>query len=271
MPLLVINRSQTEPPSPAVTPHGRRSPTASSTASLAGLPCRGRSPSVLPLEAVARLEQSPSVTASRRNNFHLVSMATARIKSHFHAPHGHRLFRSNSAQVFSQLPVDEVQRQQERDFICCYDCDGAASLAKSQSVGGSPPNGRCREVGCASKNLRVGDFQLLKTIGTGRHLTPFLPSLMAGTFARVWLACLADSPQNESKVFALKILRKTDGKQDCPKKRLLIVSDPFKAGRAYQERAKHVGGRSRTPVHHHDDYELLRSRLSLHAGKSMAE
>ncbi|KAJ5494974.1 cAMP-dependent protein kinase catalytic subunit 3 [Penicillium diatomitis] len=48
----------------------------------------------------------------------------------------------------------------------------------------------------SSKSLRVDDFHLVKTLGTG-------------TFARVWLARLKDE-KDQNKVYALKILRKGD-------------------------------------------------------------
>lgn len=55
-----------------------------------------------------------------------------------------------------------------------------------------------KPVGHSSKLLRREDFDLVKTLGTG-------------TFARVWLARLSDRKNADSnKVFALKILRKTD-------------------------------------------------------------
>ncbi len=38
----------------------------------------------------------------------------------------------------------------------------------------------------------------------------FLTNFRLGTFARVWLACLAGSRKEGQKVFALKILRKVD-------------------------------------------------------------
>ncbi|KAL2043949.1 hypothetical protein N7G274_003469 [Stereocaulon virgatum] len=119
-------------------------------------------------------------------------MATAKFKSHFHAPHGHHLFRSNSANLLNEKPIDEEQKQKEKDFIACYECNGP-SLSPSEIA----ENPRNKEVGVASKQLRVGDFELIKTIGTG-------------TFARVWLTCLAGSPKEGQKVFALKILRKVD-------------------------------------------------------------
>lgn len=55
-----------------------------------------------------------------------------------------------------------------------------------------------KPVGHSSKVLKCEDFDLVKTLGTG-------------TFARVWLAKLANlKGQDETKVFALKILRKAD-------------------------------------------------------------
>ncbi|KAI9729821.1 MAG: serine/threonine protein kinase, AGC [Cirrosporium novae-zelandiae] len=53
-------------------------------------------------------------------------------------------------------------------------------------------------IGTSSKDLCLGDFELIKTLGTG-------------TFARVWLARLHHpSAGEEGKVYALKILRKVD-------------------------------------------------------------
>ncbi|WEW55943.1 Cytochrome c oxidase subunit 1 [Emydomyces testavorans] len=45
--------------------------------------------------------------------------------------------------------------------------------------------------------LRIEDFELLKTLGTG-------------TFARVWLVRLKNAKENANNIFALKILRKAD-------------------------------------------------------------
>ena len=156
MPLVVLSRSATEPPN-----------------SLPRVPqqCSGRSAAVLPLEAVTNLQQSPSVT--QRRNFHFVSMATAKFKQHFHAPHSHRLFRSNSSNVVNEPPVDQAQRQKEKDFLCCYECN-QAPLSPHQ-ISDAPHN---KEVGTASKNLRVGDFELIKTIGTGvTHYRPLAVNL----------------------------------------------------------------------------------------------
>lgn len=55
-----------------------------------------------------------------------------------------------------------------------------------------------KPVGHSSKYLRKEDFDLIKTLGTG-------------TFARVWLAKIANrKKEDNNKVFALKILRKVD-------------------------------------------------------------
>ena len=151
MPLLTLHRTQTDPLL-------RKSPQQ----------CPPRnSPPVLPLETVNQLQQSPSLVQSRRNTHFIdaARMASAKLKQHLHIHDGpHRLFRHNST-GYIQPPVDEEQRQKERDFIGCYDCN-SAPLSHDEICDDS----RNKEVGCASKNIRVGDFQLLKTIGTGKIL-----------------------------------------------------------------------------------------------------
>jgi protein kinase A len=71
--------------------------------------------------------------------------------------------------------------------------DPALAQKEIQSVADSAA------LGSSSTQLRVQDFELLKTLGTG-------------TFARVWLARLAGAKTaaEREKVFALKILRKVD-------------------------------------------------------------
>lgn len=123
---------------------------------------RCRSTAVLPQEAVVNLENSPSIIP-RRLSLQRVKMATAKFKSHFHAPHAPKLFRSNSNQQIPERPIDEEQKQKEKDFIACFECNGPP-LTPSQIV----ENPRNKEVGVASKHLRVGDFELIKTIGTGK-------------------------------------------------------------------------------------------------------
>ena len=180
------------------------------------LTSRCRTGAVLPAEAIANLENSPSILP-RRLSLLRVKMATAKFKSHFHAPHGHKLFRANSSNNFSEKPIDEEQKQREKDFISCYECNGPP-LTPDQIA----ENPRSKEVGLASKQLRVGDFELIKTIGTGglfTHLSTLMTDCLCqalfvkhhiGTFARVWLACLAGTAKEGQKVFALKVLRKVD-------------------------------------------------------------
>ena len=173
---------------------------------------RWRSNAVLPTDAVLNLENSPSIIP-RRLSLQRVKMATAKFKSHFHAPHGPKLFRTNSSNHVSERPVDEEQKKKEKDFIACFECNGPP-LTPDQ-IAEKP---RSKEVGCASKQLRVGDFELIKTIGTGNFTSSVKESLSVswvtnyqlGTFARVWLSCLAGSQKDRQKVFALKILRKVD-------------------------------------------------------------
>lgn len=124
----------------------------------------------LPLEALTQhLHTSPSVIA-RRTSLQRMRMATAKLKQHFHAPHGHRLFRSNSSNVIDR-PIDEEQRQKERHFISCFECNSAP--LSPREIEDDPRN---KELGFASKQLRVGDFQLIKTIGTGMHRLMLSPS-----------------------------------------------------------------------------------------------
>ncbi|KAM5486287.1 cytochrome c oxidase subunit 1 [Microsporum canis] len=58
--------------------------------------------------------------------------------------------------------------------------------------------GRLREAaGLPDRGLTIGDFELIKTLGTG-------------TFARVWLARLHAAKEPDNNIFALKILRKAE-------------------------------------------------------------
>ncbi|KAL8666049.1 MAG: hypothetical protein Q9202_001786 [Teloschistes flavicans] len=116
-------------------------------------------------------------------------MATASLK------HGaHKLLGHNKPAASDPSPIDNAKCQQEKQNISAH-CDNARPLPPDQ-IATSPRN---KELATSSKNLRIQDFELIKTLGTG-------------TFARVWLACLAGSSHdpNECKVFALKILRKSD-------------------------------------------------------------
>ncbi|KAL8694113.1 MAG: hypothetical protein Q9218_001166 [Villophora microphyllina] len=119
-------------------------------------------------------------------------MATATLK------HGaHKLLGHHKPATSDAPPIDNQRCQQEKQNISDW-YDNARPLPPDQ-IAESPRN---KELATSSKNLRIQDFELIKTLGTG-------------TFARVWLACLAGSSHNanECKVFALKILRKSDSKR----------------------------------------------------------
>ena len=90
---------------------------------------------------------------------------------------------------------DSTQRETECRRLCDWEAE-QDSLDYAQIL----LDPKKKPVGHSSKVLRVEDFELLKTLGTG-------------TFARVWLVRL-NSAQGEdrNRVFALKKLRKADGK-----------------------------------------------------------
>ena len=135
-------------------------------------------------------------------------MATAKFKSHFHAPHGGKLFRTNSSNLANEKekPIDEEQKQKEKNFIACFECNGPP-LSPSEIA----EHPRSKEVGVASKQLRVGDFELIKTIGTGKfdmdvrksqlnRLSRYLCACMAVSLSRFFKGgsesfCSKDTPQ----------------------------------------------------------------------------
>lgn len=116
-----------------------------------------------------------------------------------HAPHLPRSSKGadktdKSAQILND-PDYQRKKEEEKHFICQFDSDHSKVPLSPTQIAKDPSE---KHVGHSSKYLRKADFKLVKTIGTG-------------TFARVWLAKLAQ-PQagDESRVFALKILRKVD-------------------------------------------------------------
>ncbi|KAL9596277.1 MAG: hypothetical protein Q9219_005907 [cf. Caloplaca sp. 3 TL-2023] len=116
-------------------------------------------------------------------------MATATIK------HGaHKLLGHNKPANIDSAPIDNEKCRQEKQAIADF-YENSRPLPPDQ-IADSPRN---KELATSSRQLRVQDFELIKTLGTG-------------TFARVWLACLAGGSRNskDCKVFALKILRKAD-------------------------------------------------------------
>ena len=138
-------------------------------------------------------------------------MATATIK------HGaHKLLGRDKAATTDSPPIDSHKCQQEKQFIADF-CENAKPLAPNQ-IADSPRN---KQLATSSQQLRIQDFELIKTLGTGELMPSKLEiarttiKLLAGTFARVWLATLAGGSRNSNdcRVFALKILRKTDSKK----------------------------------------------------------
>ncbi|KAF2431023.1 Pkinase-domain-containing protein [Tothia fuscella] len=87
---------------------------------------------------------------------------------------------------------DMLAHEDEKRFITEWD---EGDQMTPQQIAEDPEKKR---VGASARFLRLDDFELVKTLGTG-------------TFARVWLAKLA-KPKNgdQEKVWALKILRKVD-------------------------------------------------------------
>ncbi|EHY56906.1 cAMP-dependent protein kinase catalytic subunit 3 [Exophiala dermatitidis] len=87
-------------------------------------------------------------------------------------------------------------RQHEKDLVLKH-----AGAANSKEV--MPPDEiskdpEKKQLGYSSRHLKISDFELMRTLGTG-------------TFARVWLCRFANpSPEDRDKVFALKVLKKVD-------------------------------------------------------------
>ncbi|KZF22983.1 Pkinase-domain-containing protein [Xylona heveae TC161] len=82
------------------------------------------------------------------------------------------------------------EEEREKDFVV-RSSEHSKPLAPEEVA----ENPEKKEVGKSSKELKLDNFELIKTLGTG-------------TFARVWLARLKDGPQD--KVYALKVLRKAE-------------------------------------------------------------
>ena len=96
----------------------------------------------------------------------------------------------------SQSSADKenyAAREEEKQKLAEW--EGNKRTLEPSEVAASPNK---KPVGHSSKYLRREDFDLIKTLGTG-------------TFARVWLAKIANRKERDNnKVFALKILRKVD-------------------------------------------------------------
>ncbi|MCJ1473889.1 serine/threonine protein kinase, AGC [Lambiella insularis] len=95
-------------------------------------------------------------------------------------------------------PLDIEEQEREKHFVA--QSTGRNSILAPDEISADAKH---KELGGSSPQLGLEDFKLLKTLGTG--------SKGSRTFARVWLAQLAKPvEEDKDKVFALKILRKTD-------------------------------------------------------------
>ncbi|KAI9889579.1 MAG: serine/threonine protein kinase, AGC [Vezdaea aestivalis] len=91
------------------------------------------------------------------------------------------------------MAADDARRQSEKAFIAQVSQDHQP-LSPEQIT----DYAHTKKLGQSSRQLRIDDFELIKTLGTG-------------TFARVWLVRLRDTnTAGRDQVFALKILRKVD-------------------------------------------------------------
>lgn len=119
-----------------------------------------------------------------------------------------------------------------------------------------------------SARLRVDDFELIKTLGTGAYyplkLRDHLVNNLSGTFARVWLVRLARPKDgDDGSVYALKVLRKVDGMES---KGFLagsyadsVISHSTEASGTCPQRAKRAQRSCWLPIHYHYGRQLLRS------------
>lgn len=88
-------------------------------------------------------------------------MAAAAIKNLAHG-HSPKLLRSNSKHFGQPKTIDPEEQEKEKNFIERF-TENPRPLSPHQ-ISQDPRN---KELGCASRQLRVQDFKLLKTIGTG--------------------------------------------------------------------------------------------------------
>ena len=105
----------------------------------------------------------------------------------------------------------EQEERKERESVA----QSNDAVLPPQEIAQDPKN---KELGKSSDALRIQDFDLVKTLGTGTPLAILSLGTKAneqsppGTFARVWLARLSNprSEQERKATYALKILRKVD-------------------------------------------------------------
>ena len=143
-------------------------------------------------------------------------MAAAAMHAHLPSTGGLPILGSNSP----TCPGSAANERKEEEKAFVADFQNNPRPLSPRLIVEDPKNKR---LGVSSKDLGLQDFELLKTLGTGRSIVVMrclqepcqvgLITCFSGTFARVWLARLAKpSKEDQDKVFALKILRKIDSK-----------------------------------------------------------
>ncbi|KAJ9647581.1 uncharacterized protein PV06_00292 [Exophiala oligosperma] len=110
---------------------------------------------------------------------------------------GHRQnLRPSNPQNVRSASHPHPSRQNEKDLaINQADASKSRGVMPPEEISKDPEQ---KQLGQSSKHLKLGDFELMRTLGTG-------------TFARVWL-CRFAHPQSpdRDRVFALKVLKKVD-------------------------------------------------------------
>ncbi|KAF1985427.1 Pkinase-domain-containing protein [Aulographum hederae CBS 113979] len=101
------------------------------------------------------------------------------------------IFHHESKEEKELREADNAQRETDKQFITQWEDE--TKVLSPDDIVRDPDQ---KQVG-HSTHLRLQDFELIKTLGTG-------------TFARVWLARLLSKQGDSNKVYALKILRKVD-------------------------------------------------------------
>ncbi|GAM36512.1 hypothetical protein TCE0_018r05663 [Talaromyces pinophilus] len=94
------------------------------------------------------------------------------------------------------IVVPKVQPVNPEEVTSSSSAPNAESTTTKHDTITSEEDFSAPDLGEPSRNLQVDDFELIKTLGTG-------------TFARVWLTRLKNSPKKDN-VYALKVLRKAD-------------------------------------------------------------
>ncbi|KIX94244.1 uncharacterized protein Z520_09954 [Fonsecaea multimorphosa CBS 102226] len=92
-------------------------------------------------------------------------------------------------------PSRQYDREQIQKYVDPTQSKGEEEVMSPEEVSKPPEE---KKLGQSSRTLKVTDFELMRTLGTG-------------TFARVWLCRFANPhPEDRDKVFALKVLKKVD-------------------------------------------------------------